>query len=98
MMIRLAREFDARVHIVHVACGEGVDAIARARAAGVPITAETCPHYLTFAADEIPDGATAFKCAPPIRDASHRDALWDGPAARRRSISSPPITRRRRPH
>ena len=47
----------------------------------MPITAETCPHYLTFAADEIPDGATEFKCAPPIRDAAHREALWDGLAS-----------------
>src|SRR5206468_434249 len=66
------------VHIVHVACAEGVDAIARAKAEGVRITAETCPHYLTFAAEEIPDGATEFKCAPPIREARHRDALWAG--------------------
>ena len=76
MMIRLAREFNARVHIVHVACAEAADEIARAKAEGVPITAETCPHYLTFAADEIRDGATEFKCAPPIREARHRDALW----------------------
>jgi allantoinase len=75
-MIRLAREFNARVHIVHVACAEAADEIARAKAEGVPITAETCPHYLTFAADEIRDGATEFKCAPPIREARHRDALW----------------------
>jgi allantoinase len=78
LMVRLAREFDAEVHIVHVACAEAVDAIARAKADGVRITAETCPHYLTFAADEIPDGATEFKCAPPIREAAHRDALWNG--------------------
>jgi allantoinase len=55
-----------------------VEAIAGAKAAWVPITAETCPHYLTFAADEIADGATEFKCAPPIRAAAHRDALWEG--------------------
>jgi allantoinase len=78
LMIRLAEEFKARVHIVHVSSKEGVDAIASAKADWVPITAETCPHYLTFAAEEIPDGATQFKCAPPIRDASHRAALWDG--------------------
>ena len=78
LMIRLAEEFKARVHIVHVSSKEGVDAIASAKADWVPITAETCPHYLTFAAEEIPDGATEFKCAPPIRDASHRAALWDG--------------------
>ena len=78
LMIRLAEEFKARVHIVHVSSKEGVDAIASAKADWVPITAETCPHYLTFAAEEIPDGATEFKCAPPIRAGSHRAALWDG--------------------
>ena len=76
MMIRLGREFGARVHIVHVACAEAADEIARAKVDGVPITAETCPHYLTFSAEEIPDGATEFKCAPPIREARHREALW----------------------
>jgi allantoinase len=78
LMIRLAREFRARVHVVHVAAAEGVDEIARAREEGVSITAETCPHYLSFAAEEISDGATEFKCAPPIREARHRDALWNG--------------------
>src|SRR5262249_23189930 len=81
MMIRLAREFEVRVHIVHVACGEAVEAIARAKTNGVPITAETCPHYLTFSADEIRDHATEFKCAPPIREAAQRDALWNGLSA-----------------
>ena len=81
LMIRLAEEFQTRVHVVHVSSAEGVEAIAGARAAWVPITAETCPHYLTFAAEEIPDGATAFKCAPPIREAAHRRALWDGLAS-----------------
>jgi allantoinase len=78
MMIRLAREYRARTHIVHVACAEGVEAIARAKAEGVPISGETCPHYLTFAAEEIPDGATEYKCAPPIRERRHREALWAG--------------------
>src|SRR5262249_52256758 len=78
LMIRLARKFGVATHIVHVAGAEAVAEIARARSASVPITAETCPHYLTFEAEEIPDGATVFKCAPPIRDASHRQALWDG--------------------
>ena len=81
LMIRLAEEFKARVHIVHVSSAEAVQAIASAKADWVPITAETCPHYLTFAAEEIADGATAFKCAPPIREAAHRAALWDGLAA-----------------
>jgi allantoinase len=78
MMIRLAREFGTRVHIVHVACAEAVEEISRAKMDRVPITAETCPHYLTFAGEEIAEGATEFKCAPPIRDARHRDALWRG--------------------
>jgi allantoinase len=77
MMIALAREFGARVHIVHIASAEAAEEVARAKAEGVPITAETCPHYLTFAAEEIPDGATEFKCAPPIRESRHRDRLWD---------------------
>ncbi len=78
LMVRLAEEFRTPVHIVHVSSTEGVEAIASAKAAWVPITAETCPHYLTFAAGDIPDGATLFKCAPPIREAAHRDALWRG--------------------
>src|SRR5205823_5705815 len=75
MIAALAREFGASVHIVHVASAEAVDAIAAAKRAGIAISAETCPHYLTFAADEIADGATEFKCAPPIRGARHRAAL-----------------------
>jgi allantoinase len=78
LMARLAAEYKAHVHIVHVSSAEGVEAIAAARAAAIPITAETCPHYLTFDAGEIADEATEFKCAPPIRAGSHRDALWDG--------------------
>ena len=77
MVVRLAREFGAGVHIVHVASAEAADEIERAKADRVAITAETCPHYLTFAADDIPDGATEFKCAPPIREARHREALWE---------------------
>jgi allantoinase len=78
LIVRLASEFGARTHIVHVAAAEAVQDIECAKADGVRISAETCPHYLTFAAEEIPDGATEFKCAPPIREASHRTALWDG--------------------
>jgi allantoinase len=74
----LAREFGVRMHIVHVSSSEGVDEIARAKRTGAPVTGETCPHYLTIAADEIPSGATEFKCAPPIRDRRHRDALRRG--------------------
>jgi len=78
MIVDLAREFGVRSHIVHVASAEAVAEIECAKADGVSITAETCPHYLTFAAEEIADGATQFKCAPPIRESRHRDALWGG--------------------
>jgi allantoinase len=79
MMIRLAREFKMRVHIVHVSSVEGARAILRAWDERPPVTVsgETCPHYLTFAAEEIPAGATEFKCAPPIRESAQRDALWE---------------------
>ena len=76
LVIRLAEEFNARVHIVHLSSARSVPLISAARARGVRITCETCPHYLFFAAEEIADGATALKCAPPIRDAGTRDALW----------------------
>ena len=76
VLIGLGREFDAHVHVVHVASAAALRVLREARAEGLPVTAETCPHYLTFSADEIPPGATAFKCAPPIRDAATRDALW----------------------
>ena len=76
MLIRLCREFRAPIHIVHVAAAEALPLIAKARAQGLPLTAETCPHYLSFSAEDIGDGRTQFKCAPPIRERSHRDALW----------------------
>jgi allantoinase len=66
-----------RVHIVHLSSGVGAALIRRAKAAGVRITAETCPHYLTLAAETIPDGAPQYKCCPPIRGGQDRDALWD---------------------
>ncbi|MEW5917604.1 MAG: amidohydrolase family protein, partial [Gemmatimonadota bacterium] len=76
LMIRLASEYRAAVHIVHVSSGAAARMIASARASGVSVSGETCPHYLTFAAEEIADGMTAFKCAPPIREAAEREALW----------------------
>jgi allantoinase len=76
-LIDLASEFGLRLHIVHVSASETLELVHAARAAGVKITAETCPHYLAFTAEEIPDGATGYKCAPPIREARHREALWD---------------------
>ncbi len=78
LMARLADDTGARVHVVHVSSAGGVEAIAAARAAGTPITGETCPHYLTFSTGEIPEGATEYKCAPPIRDGEDREALWRG--------------------
>jgi allantoinase len=78
LMIRLSREFGTRVHIVHLSSAEAVPLLRDAQAEGVAITAETCPHYLFFAADEIPAGATEFKCCPPIRERSNREWLWDG--------------------
>jgi allantoinase len=78
LLVRLAREFDAAVHIVHLASSDALPSLHAARAAGVKVTIETCPHYLTFASEDIPDGATAFKCAPPIRSRDHREGLWRG--------------------
>jgi allantoinase len=78
MVIRLAAETGCRTHIVHLSAADALADIASARARGVPITAETCPHYLAFTAEEVPDGATHFKCCPPIRDADNRERLWKG--------------------
>jgi len=76
MLIRLAEDYDTPIHIVHLASAQALPLLAEARGRGVPITVETCVHYLWFAAEEIPDGATEFKCAPPIRSAANREALW----------------------
>ncbi len=73
-----ARRSGARVHILHLSAAEVLPMLADARAEGVRVTAETCPHYLTLTAEQIPDGATQFKCCPPIRDGLNRDALWGG--------------------
>lgn len=78
LMIRLSREFDTKVHIVHLSSADAIPLLREAQAAGVKITAETCPHYLHFAAEEVPDGATEFKCCPPIRESDNREELWDG--------------------
>jgi allantoinase len=78
LMIRLSREFNTCVHIVHLSSAEGLPLLHEAQQAGVKITAETCPHYLHFAAEEIPAGATEFKCCPPIRERENREKLWQG--------------------
>jgi allantoinase len=78
LLIGLCRKYRFRLHIVHVATALALDVLRQARAEGLPVTAETCPHYLHFAAEEIPAGGTLFKCAPPIRSRAHREALWQG--------------------
>ncbi|WP_354643267.1 allantoinase AllB [Kitasatospora camelliae] len=75
-LLDTARRTGARVHILHVSSAAVLPLLRQARADGVRVTAETCPHYLTLAAEEVPDGDTAFKCCPPIRDESNRDLLW----------------------
>jgi allantoinase len=76
LLIRLARETRCRVHVVHLATPAALPALKAARSEGLPVTVETCPHYLSFCAEEITDGAIAFKCAPPIRSRADREALW----------------------
>ncbi len=76
LMVRLMKEVPTRVHIVHLSSATSLQIIRDAKRQGLPLTVETCPHYLTFAAEEIPDGRTEFKCAPPIRNSTERDALW----------------------
>ncbi|WP_052809776.1 allantoinase AllB [Streptomonospora alba] len=77
-VVEAARATGARTHILHLSSSAALPEIARARAEGVPVTAETCPHYLTLAAEDVPPGATQYKCCPPIRGAAERDALWQG--------------------
>jgi len=76
MLIRLAREFKAHVHIVHLSSALSVPLVRRAKQEGVCITAETCPHYLFFASGSIANGRTEYKCAPPIRDLQNNKKLW----------------------
>jgi allantoinase len=82
-LVRHARALAAaglapRIHVVHVSAAESLAVLAEARSEGLAVTAETCPHYLALAAEEIEDGATLFKCAPPIREAENRERLWSG--------------------
>lgn len=77
LVFNLSKETGARTHIVHLSSSTALPIVQRAIESGVPLTAETCPHYLTFASEEIPDGATAYKCAPPIRERENRTQLWN---------------------
>ncbi len=81
LLLQLAEEHAARVHIVHLSSATSLPGLAAARARGVRVTIETCPHYLHFAAEDVPDGATEYKCAPPIRGRDTREALWRALAA-----------------
>jgi allantoinase len=78
LAVSSARSAGARVHILHLSAASALGLLAAAKADGVRVTAETCPHYLSLTAEQVPDGATQFKCCPPIRDAVNQDALWEG--------------------
>lgn len=78
LVLDAARRAAARVHILHLSSADALPLIAAARGAGVGVTVETCPHYLCLTAEEVPDGATDYKCCPPIRDRANQDRLWAG--------------------
>ncbi|MDT7705932.1 MAG: allantoinase [Pseudonocardiales bacterium] len=77
-LLAAARETGARVHVVHLSSADALPMLAAAKAEGVRVTVETCPHYLTLTAEEVPDGDTRFKCCPPVRGSANQDALWQG--------------------
>ncbi|MGA9994713.1 MAG: allantoinase AllB [Pyrinomonadaceae bacterium] len=76
LMIRLCRETGARVHIVHHSSADALPMLEQARAEGLPITVETCPHYLHFVSEDVPAGATEYKCCPPVRERENQEKLW----------------------
>ncbi|CAM5227139.1 allantoinase AllB [Streptomyces xanthochromogenes] len=76
-LIAAAKRIGARVHVLHLSSSDALPLIAAAKREGVRLTVETCPHYLTLTAEEVPDGASEFKCCPPIREDANRDLLWD---------------------
>jgi allantoinase len=78
LMIELCREFCFHLHVVHLSTWRGIELLAAARAEGLPVTVETCPHYLHLTAETIGDGATECKCAPPVRSGDNRERLWQG--------------------
>ena len=77
-VIQAARRTRARAHILHLSSSDALPMLADTRRDGIRVTAETCPHYLVLTAEEVPDGATQFKCCPPVREASNRELLWQG--------------------
>lgn len=78
LMISLCREYHFSLHIVHLATGQALEILRAAKSEGLPVSVETCPHYLHFASEKIPDGQTLFKCAPPVRSRENREKLWQG--------------------
>jgi allantoinase len=78
LMLSLCREYHFRLHIVHLATSQALDMLRAAKSEGLPVSVETCPHYLHFSSDKIPDGQTLFKCAPPIRSRENCEELWHG--------------------
>lgn len=76
LVIRMSRETGGRIHIVHHSSSNALPELRAARAEGIPVTIETCPHYLCFFAEDIPDGSTEFKCCPPVRERENAEALW----------------------
>ncbi|MFT8394605.1 allantoinase AllB [Propionibacterium sp.] len=78
LVIDTMRETGCRVHLLHLSSARGLELVAAARAEGLPLTVETCPHYLCLSAEQIPDGAPEFKCCPPIRDAGNQEEMWQG--------------------
>jgi allantoinase len=78
LVLRLAQATRTRAHVVHLSAAAALHLFDRARDRALPVSVETCPHYLTFTAESVPDGAVAFKCAPPIRGEANREALWEG--------------------
>jgi allantoinase len=78
MLLSLCREYKFRLHIVHLSASQAPPELRAAKSEGLPVSVETCPHYLHLTAESIPAGATQFKCAPPVRSARNREALWEG--------------------
>lgn len=76
LLIALCEEFKSPVHIVHLSSANSIEKIRDAKARGLPLTVETCPQYLYYNAEDIPDGNTLFKCAPPIREKENNEKLW----------------------
>src|SRR2546423_4909502 len=78
LMISLCREYHFRLHLVHLTTNQALDMLRAAKSEGLPVSVETCPHYLHLSSDKIPDGQTLYKCAPPVRSRENREQLWQG--------------------